>query len=573
MSTDAAITRRRDKENAKRKAERAVSGKRAVRSKRKCAFRQWEEQHLARLESARAKGIARVAVRFGAEAKEREAALKAKAKEEQRKKGWANNYITRLFKPAELREISTIDGEWVPPEKFTKFGKGKTEISEPIESRMFGCFDGFKYYRYKTLAALIRAQITSANAGRWFFAHGGGRADFLFLLNNLLKPRQINRGGMTWKIDEKIAGGRILFITVSHGRYIPDRDYNDQPKKTPEGPVLKWHTKETWTFIDSTAIFPLKLAEIGETIGMGKAKGRRTLDYLHQRFGITDLDKPANKPTRGWEEKIRKEFNIPAGKPLCIADLEKLSPKIRRAFYATAPLGVLSEYNKRDCVILWRALDKYQSTLLELGGQMQKTGAASSLDLFRRAYLRDDIRTSDEINNLIEFGGGYVASRVEAFRPKFVADEKTPQIYRHDINSSFPASTLRPMPGELSHEESGPIATKEFCRRFDLVNLKKNPVLLAYLSIEVPDDVQHAHVPPLPIYTAEGNISSRGHMAGLISLSLRHRAGSCSTGERSRPSTGYGTSNHSTILPTTRPISLNCGKRLRPRNEPRSRNS
>jgi hypothetical protein len=500
MSTPKAIERRRQRENKRRKAERKV--KRLDRLESSKEANAWLAAHLKRLEKARDLGSKRVAKRFGKTARQRLNARERQVEAEGRSKAWEMDYITRLLTPAKPRLISTIDGEWIPPSKWHKHGKGKSQrhISDPIEARMFGRFDGREYVRYESIADLLEKELTDENSGRWYFAHSGGRADFLFLVEEFLKQKEsTDTNKLVLKVDEKLAGGRIVFVNLSKGRWIVQRDRYGRPKLTKDDagntvPKRKWHTKSNWSFIDSTRIFQSSLADIGRTVGLEKAQDAKTIAYLKQRFVDTGLETGT--------------------------DLEKYSRNNKRLFYTEAPLDVLEEYNRRDTEILWHALDQYQVTLLELGGQMQRTGAACSLDLFRRAYLSKDIRTDQEINSIVEAGNAYVASRVEPFRLRFDAGDTDQRIYRHDINSSFPASTLRPMPAELELEERGPLDVEKFKKRFGLKDRDRqtNPIVLAYLSISVPatntkgEPWPHSFVPPLPVRT--GHHLSNGEFVG-----------------------------------------------------------
>jgi len=114
-------------------------------------------------------------------------------------------------------------------------------------------------------------------------------------------------------------------------------------------------------------------------------------------------------------------------------------PKAECAFHA--PIRELAEYNRQDCIVLWKAIDHFESVLLDLGGQLEKTIASSAMGLFRRAYLGGEIPTWPGIN--ADARGAYIASRVEAFRPK------CGNANYYDINSSFPDAMTRPAPGAL----------------------------------------------------------------------------------------------------------------------------
>ena len=152
-------------------------------------------------------------------------------------------------------------------------------------------------------------------------------------------------------------------------------------------PVRK--DKYVWTFIDSYYLLRGKLSDIGKWTGLEKGE-----------------------------------------------DIE-----LTREWYATAPLSELIPYNERDCEILYVAVNQFENTILELGGELQKTQAACALDLFKRKYLTQDIYTTRGVNrNARE---AYFASRVEPF------EKECGEAKYYDINSSFPFAMTFPAPGSL----------------------------------------------------------------------------------------------------------------------------
>ncbi len=152
--------------------------------------------------------------------------------------------------------------------------------------------------------------------------------------------------------------------------------------------------KNSWIFVDSYWLIRDKLSNIAKMIGMEKGG-----------------------PDDDWSEEQVQNW------------------------YATVPFEELRQYNANDCIILWRAIDAFETALLSLGGQLQMTQASSAMQLFRRKYLTRRIETSDAINDKID--GSYFASRVEVFFRGEVLDSNY-----FDINSSFPFSMTFPCPGE-----------------------------------------------------------------------------------------------------------------------------
>lgn len=110
-------------------------------------------------------------------------------------------------------------------------------------------------------------------------------------------------------------------------------------------------------------------------------------------------------------------------------------------FYSEASVEELVEYNRIDCLILYTAIEQFESTLMELGGQLKMTIASCGMELFRRRFLKADIETSQSVNQIAR--NAYFASRVEVITTHCDA------AYYYDVNSSFPYSMTQPLPGEM----------------------------------------------------------------------------------------------------------------------------
>jgi hypothetical protein len=186
--------------------------------------------------------------------------------------------------------------------------------------------------------------------------------------------------------------------------------------------------KNAWHFVDSFWLLRDGLANIGKAIGLPK------------------ID----------EEKRRTKKEI--------VD-----------YYTKIPMETLVPYNKRDNVILWRAIDAFENTLFDTGGQLQMTIASCAMQLFRRRFLRQDIDTCHAVN--VASRAAYFASRVEVFNT-YAED-----FLIYDINSSFPFSMTFPCPAALKGTRSTiPDSDDERC------------IYLADVLIEVPD----MYAPPIP---------------------------------------------------------------------------
>ncbi len=154
--------------------------------------------------------------------------------------------------------------------------------------------------------------------------------------------------------------------------------------------------KNAWTFVDSYWLLRDRLKNIAKMVGMTKT----------------------GPDTDDWSEEQIAEW------------------------YTNVPLDELRAYNLNDCIVLWRAIDAFETALLGMGGQLQMTVASSAMHLFRRRYLTRDVDTSDSVNEKAQ--GSYFASRVEVFRR-----EAFDTLY-YDINSCFPYAMTFPAPGEVT---------------------------------------------------------------------------------------------------------------------------
>lgn len=182
--------------------------------------------------------------------------------------------------------------------------------------------------------------------------------------------------------------------------------------------------KNNWTFIDSLWLMRESLDEIGKWVGIEKGEAEK----------------------RATEEDAR-------------------------LFYSTCDMSTLIRYNERDCVILYEAIDGMQNALMEFGGQLQMTLAASAMNLFRRKYLKRAIETHPFVNDTIR--EGYFASRVE------VLSHKAYDAFYYDINSSFPHAMTKACPGEYLGASR---------------DIPDYGLYFADVSIEVPE----GYLPPIP---------------------------------------------------------------------------
>jgi len=135
-------------------------------------------------------------------------------------------------------------------------------------------------------------------------------------------------------------------------------------------------------------------------------------------------------------------------------------------------MAELLDRNEQDCVILYRALQRLEDQLLQLGGELRITLASCALDIFRRGHLKSYIPRNEDANTWAR--AGYTASRVEVFRYQCTHADY------YDINSSFPASMAAgPLPGRYL---------------FNTPRLMPGRQQIIHAIIEVPE----CEYPPLP---------------------------------------------------------------------------
>lgn len=120
--------------------------------------------------------------------------------------------------------------------------------------------------------------------------------------------------------------------------------------------------------------------------------------------------------------------------------IEKGNEDESEEFYRDAPIKELRKYNEIDCIILFKAIQMFEETLLELGGQLKMTQASCAMELFRRRFLQREIVTSPLANIIAR--EAYFASRVE------VLNKHCTDAWYYDVNSSFPYAMTFPIPGD-----------------------------------------------------------------------------------------------------------------------------
>ncbi|HVP24210.1 MAG TPA: DNA polymerase [Conexivisphaerales archaeon] len=381
-----------------------------------------------------------------------------------------------------LRRFGVLDLEWVPGESLPELVNTEVEIvgtrerfrvplppsrrmTSALRARICGYYDQqpeegeedmdeptmvASYRCYPAVRELVEALLVREYRGWWFFAHAGGLADMQFVLDELLT-----------QIKEQVRAESLL-ATRSSAIYSPDGSKKTTVEQGMDGRGRMWKIKASfsgssaiivhvvsgknaWHFCDSYWLLRDKLASIGKAIGIKKGDDPKALAWMSERFGRQ------------------------------VKDFESLSRPEMVTFYAEAPIDILTLYNKLDCEILWKAIAEFEAEIVALGGQLQQTIASTAMTLFRRAFLKRDIFTSERLNSISQ--ESYFASRVEVL----ARNASDFQIY--DINSSFPYAMTHPLPANLvEYRTTLPDDDSDSC------------IYLVDATVEVPDMV----LPPLP---------------------------------------------------------------------------
>lgn len=155
---------------------------------------------------------------------------------------------------------------------------------------------------------------------------------------------------------------------------------------------------------------------------------------------IVEISEPGDDPNRKWVF-LDSFWTMRVG-------LAKIGKWLGRGFekgevdFNNDPIEVLKPYNEQDCRILWEALDRLQTLVLGLGGELGPTIASTALRIILRKYLSGPLENSSVVDDWIR--PGYCASKSMVYRGRC----ETAKYY--DINSSFPTSmSAGPLPGKL----------------------------------------------------------------------------------------------------------------------------
>lgn len=121
--------------------------------------------------------------------------------------------------------LAVYDLEWIPG---------------TFECRLVGVRDERGYRSYTSVLDFLKAELSSRNRGKVFFAHAGGLADVQFVLSEIIK-----RKNSAFRIEGSWSGSSLIRCKVKAG-------------------------KNAWTFADSYWLLRDSLARIGTSVGLEK---------------------------------------------------------------------------------------------------------------------------------------------------------------------------------------------------------------------------------------------------------------------------------------------------------------
>jgi len=360
--------------------------------------------------------------------------------------------------------------------KTRNFATIDIETRKWVEPYAVGFYDGTKYidfvdytFRWKAIDDAVIHVLRPEYAGYWIYAHNGGNFDFTFFLNRLITTKTFKS---RYTVDIIPIGSTVVTFTVIETD--PGVHFKDCPDVKCRGckPRRVDSRDQKWTFVDSARLLPMALDEIGETFNVTRK--------VVLEMSYDELAKPANRQT-------------------------------------------MQHYMKVDCISLYDGINEVQKIINKLGGQIGITLPSTSLDLFRRAFQKDDIHTNRHWLSCALHGQpmrkgdksecstskpdkkvyaclhdfireAYFGGRTEIYRMRFepYTDERGRRVETanlYDINSHYPNCMLEPMP-------VGPAIEMEGLTESDVYQNARRMVGIVECDVEIPDD---CYLPPLPV--------------------------------------------------------------------------
>ena len=164
------------------------------------------------------------------------------------------------------------------------------------------------------------------------------------------------------------------------------------------------------------------------------------------------------------------------------------------------------KYLSYDCLGLYEVLQKYQSELNSLGGELGLTVASTALKTFRRTFLEHDIQTYHDYDDVIR--QAYYGGRTEIFR-MYAPEGK---YFCYDINSMYPA---------VMKEGLYPVGTPTTLRYPDKSIFERAGI--CYVEGYSPEP-ERMNIPLLPVHYGKKLFFPSGYIQGWYDLALVKKA-------------------------------------------------
>lgn len=251
-----------------------------------------------------------------------------------------------------------------------------------------------------------------------------------------------HKQGFKYEIDYKDYYGKVYIVATNlefdffgvYGNTPEWKDYEVLMRGGRYIACMKRKQKRKQVFIDTMNYFMCSLATLGKIIGVPKLESPKCI----QNDNIGYARKPKDQ-----EEHLELEI-----------------------------------YNKRDCEITYEFMIFLQDGVNDMGGKLQITSASTSLDLFRRKYLRKSIKKEDLILKMPDgetvndfIFESYYGGRTEVFIRGGIKSIKQgyPIIKGWDVNSLYPSVMRNEYPDPSSVKQVYENTTK-YIEKFEGVS-------------------------------------------------------------------------------------------------------
>jgi hypothetical protein len=352
-----------------------------------------------------------------------------------------------------------------------KFAIIDVEAQNWIEFVVAGIFDGKNFFHTKYLTNLMLEcfRISTFQDISEFFAHFGGKYDFLFFLKEAILNSQfkllniIPRGSGILQFDLEMDADFCLSNDLEYF----------------QGKI---------TFRDSSALLPFSLESACKSFGVKNAKTYFDYNFVAHSYKNEDyfpiiMKKEAyeiyydGKMISTWEEVettyMQEKFEDDGyGESIQLEDVE-MTKKVWKQVFCNRPKDydkskvtykILTDkksdwlhkiYNRQDILdylemdlkALHECLTKFYEWELvaKVGGSTTIAGQALKvLRWFLKKPLFSIVQPSDTQSHLDEFvRAGYFGGRTEIFKPLYQAKTEKEKIYCYDVNSLYPTVMAR----------------------------------------------------------------------------------------------------------------------------------